>query len=92
MSTPVPSSTTSTTVGSTDTTLYISLELAVAASTANSRSFRFSNLSGSSFISVWCGTNGTGRKVVEVEIDPAVPGTYRSTSPCNRRSRRIAGA
>ena len=67
--------------GSTDTTLYISLELAVAASTANSRSFRFSNLSGSSFISVWCGTNGTGRKVVEVEIDPAVPGTYRSTSP-----------
>lgn len=68
---------------STDTTVYISLELAAAASTANSRSLRFSFLSGSSFISVWCGTTGTGRKVVEVEIDPAVPGTYSSTSPAS---------
>ena len=69
---------------STDTTVYISLELAAAASTANSRSLRFSFLSGSSFISVWCGTNGTGHKVAEVEIDPAVPGIYSSTSPANK--------
>ncbi|MXY95618.1 MAG: SH3 domain-containing protein [Caldilineaceae bacterium SB0670_bin_27] len=75
---------------STDTTVYISLELAAAASTANSRSFRLNSLSGSSFISVWCGTNGTGRKVVEVEIDPAVPGTYRSTSPASAEIAALA--
>ncbi len=69
---------------STDTTVYISLELAAAASAANSRSLRFSFLRGSSFISVWCGTNGTGHKVAEVEIDPAVPGTYSSTSPADK--------
>ena len=65
---------------STDTTTYISLEQAATASTANSKSLSFSTLSGSSFISAWCGTNAAGREVAEVEIDPGVAGTYSSTT------------
>ena len=65
---------------STDSTTYISLEQAATASTVNSKSLSFSTLSGSSFISVWCGTNGAGREVAEVEIDPVVAGTYSSTT------------
>ena len=65
---------------STDTTTYISLDPAATASTANSKSLSFSTLSGSSFISAWCGTNGEGREVAEVEIDPGVAGTYSSTT------------
>ena len=65
---------------STDTTVYISLNHAATASTANARSLSFSTLTGSSFISAWCGTNAAGRAVAEVEIDPGVAGTYSSTT------------
>ena len=65
---------------STDSTTYISLEQAATVSTANSKSLSFSTLSGSCFISAWCGTNGAGREVAEVEIDPVVAGTYSSTT------------
>ena len=64
-----------------DTTAYTSLDTATTASTANSRSLSFSTLSGSSFISAWCGTNSAGREVAEVEIDPAVAGAYSSSQP-----------
>ena len=40
----------------------------------------FSTLSGSSFISAWCGTMAAGREIAEVEIDPGVAGTYSSTT------------
>ena len=62
---------------------YFSLETAATASTANSKSLSFQTLSGSSFISAWCGTNRDGRQVAEVEIDPGVAGTYSSTSPAS---------
>ena len=65
---------------STDTTTYISLDPAATASNTNSKSLSFSTLSGSSFISAWCGMNGAGREVAEVEIDPGVAGTYSSTT------------
>ncbi len=64
-----------------DTTTYISLETAATATTANSKSLSFNTLSGSSFISAWCGTNSGGREVAEVEIDPGTAGTYSSTRP-----------
>ena len=60
---------------------YLSLETAATASTVNSKSLSFQTLSGSSFISAWCGTKSDGRQVAEVEIDPGVAGTYSSTSP-----------
>ena len=63
-----------------DTTVYISLEQAATSSTANSKSLSFSTLSGSSFISAWCGSMAGGREVAEVEIDPGVAGTYSSTT------------
>ena len=66
---------------STGTTLYISLDQAATASTANSKSLSFTTLTGSSFISAWCGTNAAGREVAEVEIDPVVAGTYSSAAP-----------
>jgi uncharacterized protein YgiM (DUF1202 family) len=65
---------------STDSTTYISLEQAATASTINSKSLSFSTLSGSSFISAWCGTMAAGREIAEVEIDPGVAGTYSSTT------------
>ena len=65
---------------STDTTTYISLDQAATASTVSSQSLSFSTLSGSSFISAWCGTNAAGREVAEVEIDPVVAGTYSSST------------
>ncbi len=65
---------------STDTTVYISLNHAATAATANAKSLSFSTLTGSSFISAWCGTNAAGREVAEVEIDPGVAGTYSSTT------------
>ena len=65
---------------STDSTIYISLDPAATSSTANSKSLSFSTLTGSSFISAWCGTNAAGREVAEVEIDPGVAGTYSSTT------------
>ena len=64
-----------------DTTTYISLETAATASDANSKSLSFSTLSGSSFISAWCGTSSAGREIAEVEIDPGTAGTYSSTRP-----------
>ena len=65
---------------STDTTTYISLDQAATASTVSSQSLSFSTLSGSSFISAWCGTMAAGREVAEVEIDPVVAGTYSSST------------
>ena len=65
---------------STDSTTYISLEQAATVSTVNSKSLSFSTLSGSSFISAWCGTMAAGREIAEVEIDPGVAGTYSSTT------------
>ena len=62
---------------------YLSLETAATASTTNSKSLSFQTLSGSSFISAWCGTKSDGRQVAEVEIDPGVAGTYSSTSPAS---------
>jgi len=64
----------------TDTSVYISLEQAATSSTANSKSLSFNSLSGSSFISAWCGSMAAGREVAEVEIDPGVAGTYSSTT------------
>ena len=63
-----------------DSTVYISLDQAATASTVNSKSLSFSSLSGSSFISAWCGPMAAGREVAEVEIDPGVAGTYSSTT------------
>ena len=65
----------------TGTDTYISLETATTATGANSQSLSFSTLTGSSYISAWCGTNNVGREVAEVEIDPGVAGTYSSRSP-----------
>ena len=65
---------------STDSTIYISLNQAATASSANAKSLSFSTLTGNSFISAWCGTNAAGREVAEVEIDPSVAGAYSSTT------------
>ena len=62
----------------TDSATYFSLETAVIASTANSKSLSFQTLPGSSLISAWCGTHGAGRQVAEVQIDSHVEGTYSS--------------
>ena len=62
----------------TDSATYFSLETAVIASTANSKSLSFQTLPGSSLISAWCGTHGAGRQVAEVQIDANVEGTYSS--------------
>ncbi len=64
----------------TGSNVYISLDQAVTALSATSKSLSFTTLSGSSYISAWCGTNAAGREVAEVEIDPGVAGTYSSTS------------
>ena len=61
-----------------DTDSYVSLEPATMTSDESSKSLSFSTLTGSSFISAWCGTNSEGREVAEVEIDPGVAGTYSS--------------
>ena len=60
---------------------YFSLETAVIASTANTKSLSFQTLSDSSLISAWCGSQSTGRQVAEVQIDSNVEGTYSSTPP-----------
>ena len=62
----------------TDSATYFSLETAVLASTANSKSLSFQTLPGSSLISAWCGTHNAGRQVAEVQIDSNVEGTYSS--------------
>ena len=56
------------------------MEQAATASTMNSKSLSFSTLTGSSYISAWCGTVAGGREVAEVEIDPGVAGAYSSTT------------
>ena len=61
-----------------DSATYFSLETAVLASTANSKSLSFQTLPGSSLISAWCGTHSAGRQVAEVQIDSNVEGTYSS--------------
>ena len=62
----------------TDSTTYFSLENAVIATTANSKSLSFLTLPDRSLISAWCGTSSNGRQVAEVQIDPGVEGTYSS--------------
>ena len=62
----------------TDSATYFSLETAVIASTANSKSLSFQTLPDSSLISAWCGTHSAGRQVAEVQIDADVEGTYSS--------------
>ena len=62
----------------TDSATYFSLETAVLASTANTKSLSFQTLPSSSLISAWCGTHGAGRQVAEVQIDSHVEGTYSS--------------
>ena len=62
----------------TDSATYFSLETAVMASTANSKSLSFQTLPDSSLISAWCGTHSAGRQVAEVEIDSDLEGTYSS--------------
>ena len=64
-----------------DSATYFSLETAVMASTANTKSLSFQTLSDSSLISAWCGSQSTGRQVAEVQIDSNVEGTYSSTPP-----------
>ena len=64
-----------------DSATYFSLETAVIASTANTKSLSFQTLSDSSLISAWCGSQSTGRQVAEVQIDSNVEGTYSSTPP-----------
>jgi uncharacterized protein YraI len=61
-----------------DSVTYFSLETAVMASTANSKSLSFQTLPDSSLISAWCGTHSAGRQVAEVQIDADVEGTYSS--------------
>ena len=51
----------------TDSATYFSLETAVIASTANTKSLSFQTLSDSSLISAWCGSQSTGRQVAEVQ-------------------------
>ena len=63
---------------STDSTTYFSLENAVIATTSNSKSLSFLTLPDRSLISAWCGTQGNGRQVAEVQIDPSAEGTYSS--------------
>ena len=61
-----------------DSSTYFSLETAVVASTATTKSLSFLTLPNSSLISTWCGTHNDGRQVAEVQIDPSVEGTYSS--------------
>ena len=61
-----------------DSSTYFSLETAVVASTASTKSLSFLTLPNSSLISTWCGTHSDGRQVAEVQVDPSVEGTYSS--------------
>ncbi len=63
---------------STNSTTYFSLENAVLATTPNSMSLSFLALPDSSLISAWCGTQRTGRKVAEVQIDTSNEGIFSS--------------
>ena len=74
---------------STDSTTYISLEQAATASTANSKSLSFSTLSGSSFISAWCGTNGS-RPRGSRSRDRSRCGRHLQFDDDQRRARRRA--
>ena len=75
----------------TDSATYFSLETAVVASTANSKSLSFQTLPGSSLISAWCGTHNAGRQVAEVQIDSHVEGTY-SSAPLQPANDAVAGS
>ena len=63
-----------------ESSTYFSLETAVTASTASSKSLSFLTLPDRSFISAWCGSNSSGRQVAEIQIDPNEAGIY-STLP-----------
>ena len=62
----------------TDSSTYFSLETAVVASTASSKSLSFLTLAENSLISAWCGTHSAGRQVAEIQINPSVEGIYSS--------------
>jgi len=62
----------------TDSNTYFSLENAVIATTATSKSLSFLTLPARSLISAWCGTSCAARQVAEVQGDPGVDGTYSS--------------
>ena len=74
---------------SSDSTTYFSLETAVIASSAQSKSLSFLTLPESSLISAWCGMQSTGRQVAEVMIDPGVEGIF-SSSPSQAETDAVA--
>ena len=75
----------------TDSTTYFSLENAVTATTANSKSLSFLTLPNRSLISAWCGTSSNGRQVAEVQIDSGVEGTY-SSLPSQQETDAVAAS
>lgn len=61
-----------------DSSIYFSLETAVTAFTASSKSLSFQTMPENSLISAWCGSSDSGHHVAEVMIDPGEAGTYSS--------------
>ncbi len=74
-----------------DSTTYFSLETAVIASSAQSKSMSFLTLPDNSLISAWCGTQSSGSQIAEVQIDPGVEGTY-SSLPSQPEADAVAAA
>ena len=70
---------------------YFSLETAVIASSAQSKSLRFLTLPDNSLISAWCGEKSSGRQIAEVQIDAGVEGTY-SSLPSQPEADAVAAA
>ena len=74
-----------------DSSTYFSLETAVVAYTASTKSLSFLTLPAGSLISAWCGLQSAGRQVAEVQIDPTVEGTY-SSLPSQPEVDAVAGS
>ena len=72
-------------------TTYFSLETAVIASSAQSKSLSFLTLPDNSLISAWCGQQSSGRQIAEVQIDAGVEGTY-SSLPSQQEADAVAAA
>jgi len=70
---------------------YFSLETAVIASRAQSKSLSFLTLPDNSLISAWCGEKSSGRQIAEVQIDAGVEGTY-SSLPSQPEADAVAAA
>ncbi|MYC21957.1 MAG: SH3 domain-containing protein [Caldilineaceae bacterium SB0662_bin_25] len=70
---------------------YFSLETAVIASSAQSKSLSFLTLPDNSLISAWCGEKSSGRQIAEVQIDAGVEGTY-SSLPSQPEADAVAAA